>query len=84
MNYNPNNQGTCPCQKQKCPCDPIVLPVKVCCINRCYPVEQPIVVPIHTRIINHYIPRPRYYPTYTTSEEDICPGQQRQNNQANF
>ena len=79
MNYSfdqsPMNK-TCPCQQQPCKCDPIVMPTKVCCVNRCYSVEQPIIVPVHTKIVNHYIPRPRYYTTYTTSEETVCHNRQ--------
>lgn len=81
MNFNQAEQ-TCPCQKQQKPgtCEPIVLPCKVCCVNRCYPVEQPIIVPMHTKIVNHYVPRPRYYPTYTTSEENVSHCSRQQNN----
>ncbi len=56
-----------------CPCkfDPIVLPVceRVC--NRCHYVEQPIICPCQTRIVNHYIPRPTYYYTYNQVEETV-------------
>lgn len=64
-----------PCQGcSPCKCEPIVLPVcdKVC--HRCFYVEQPIIVPINTKTINHYIPKPVYYPTYTRSEENVCEG----------
>ena len=75
----PNNQnmntGCCGCGRT-CPCqvNPIVLPERVCTVNRCYQYEQPIVVPTHTRIVNHFYPTPRYYPSFTTSEEDVCHG----------
>ena len=57
-NQNMNN-GCCGCGRT-CPCqvNPIVLPERVCTVNRCYQYEQPIVVPTHTRIVNHYYPTP--------------------------
>ncbi len=66
MNPNSNNRP--------CPLDPIVMPERVCYINRCHYVEQPVIIPVHTRIVNHYIPTPRYYTTQTTSEETVCHG----------
>ena len=77
---NMNNNNTIaygPCGLQRpCPCDvtPIVCPTKTNCVARTFVYEQPYIVPTHTRIMNYYQPRPRYYPTFTTSEEDVCPG----------
>lgn len=68
------NEGGCGCRQTPCPVNPIVLPERVCTVNRCYHYEQPIIVPTHTRIVNHYYPTPRYYPSFTTSEEDVCHG----------
>lgn len=68
----PHNNGCC----RPCPCqvNPIVLPQCVKTVNRCFTYEQPIVVPTHTRVVNHFYPRPAYYPTFSTSEEDVCHG----------
>ncbi len=65
--------STCSCQ---CPCryEPIVMPVKERVCNRYYAVEQPVICPMNTRIVNHYIPKPVYYPTYTRTEENVCEG----------
>ncbi len=71
MNYQ---KGWCQCEAP-CKCQPIVLPVQECICNRCYYVEQPIIVPHNTRVVNHYIPRPVYYHTYSQSEENMCHGE---------
>lgn len=76
--YNPNTNRNCQCEGP-CPMEPIVLPTRVRCVNRCFPVEQPVIIPVHTRIINHYVPNPRYYTTYTTSEETVCHGNNQNN-----
>ncbi len=67
MNDQKKSNCSCPCKF-----DPIVLPVceRVC--NRCYYVEQPIICPCQTRVVNHYIPRPTYYYTYNQVEESVC------------
>lgn len=57
-----------------CKCQPIVMPVQECVCHRHYYVEQPVIVPHNNRIINHYIPRPTYYHTYSQSEENMCHG----------
>lgn len=68
MNYQKGwNPHSSPCK-----CQVIVLPVQECICNRCHYVEQPIIVPHNTRIINHYVPKPVYYHTYSQSEENIC------------
>lgn len=64
---NENMMGKCPCKF-----DPIVMPARECIMNRCYYVEQPIICPVNTRVVNHYIPKPVYYTTYGQSEENIC------------
>lgn len=67
-----------PCCKNPTPrCEPIVMPVQEKVCNRYHTVEQPIICPINTRIVHHYVPRPVYYPTYTQTEEvQGCGGQQ--------
>ena len=77
-----NNQNTCGCGCRPCPCQvtPIVLPGQVRTVTRCYTYEQPVVVPCHTRIVNTFYPRVRYYPQYTTSEEDVCHGSNNNTN----
>lgn len=57
-----------------CKCDPIILPVREKICNRYHTVEQPIICPVNTRIVHHYVPRPVYYPTYSTTEESQCCG----------
>ncbi len=63
----------------QCPCkyDPVVLPVREKICDRYYCVEQPVICPVNTRIVNHFVPRPVYYPTYTTTEENVCEGNAR-------
>lgn len=63
---------TCP----TCPCkyEPIVMPVRECVCNRYFCVEQPVICPVNTRIVNHFVPKPVYYPSYTQTEENICEG----------
>ena len=60
----------------QCPCkyEPIVMPVKETVCNRYYTVEQPVICPTQTRIVNHFVPRPVYYPSHTTTEENVCEG----------
>ena len=60
--------------KKGCPCqyDPIVLPPTERVCNRCFYVEQPIIVPCQTRVVNHYVPRPTYYYTFNEVEENVC------------
>ena len=57
------------CQNLTPRCEPIVMPVQERVCNRYHTVEQPIICPINTRIVHHYIPKPVYYPTYTQTEE---------------
>ena len=57
-----------------CKYEPVVMPVKDCVYNRYFCVEQPIICPINKRIINHYVPKPVYYHTYTQTEENMCHG----------
>ncbi|MDD6302012.1 MAG: hypothetical protein PUA56_01695 [Bacillales bacterium] len=71
------NEGTCPCKYKY---EPIVLPVRECVHNCCYYVEQPIICPVNYKTVNHYIPRPVYYQTITTSMDEICHGQQKEPN----
>ena len=68
MNY----QNKCCNYGAPCKCQVIVMPVQECVCNRCYYVEHPIVVPHNTRIINHYVPRPVYYHTFSQTEENMC------------
>ncbi|HHU59323.1 TPA: hypothetical protein GXZ34_00090 [bacterium] len=75
MNPNRDHQGAGCCRPTCPPLEPIVLPCRVCTIHRCFPVEQPVIVPTHTRIINRGVPVNRFYPSFTQSEETICPGQ---------
>lgn len=70
MNY----QCGCGVVPTPCKCQPVIMPVQECICNRCYYVEQPVIVPHNTRVINHYIPRPVYYHTYTQTEENMCHG----------
>ena len=66
--YNKHNCGcTSPCKYE-----PIFLPVKECVCDRYFCVEQPIICPVNKKIVNHYVPKPVYYHTYTTSEENVC------------
>ncbi len=66
------HQGQPPCRYE-----PIVLPVREKVCNRYHCVEQPVICPVNTRIVNHYVPRPVYYPTYTRTEENVCEGMQQ-------
>ena len=55
--------------------EPIVMPVQERVCNRYHTVEQPVICPINTRIVHHYVPRPVYYPSYTQTEEvQTCTG----------
>ena len=80
-----NNQNTCGCGCgcRPCPCQvtPIVLQPSTRTVYRSYCYEQPVIVPCHTRIVNNFYPRVRYYPQFTTSEEDVCCGGQTTNTQ---
>ena len=74
MNQNTyDTNRPCNCNRP-CPMDPIVMPTRVCCVNRCHYVEQPVIVPHNTRVINHYMPKPVYYHTYSQTEENMCHG----------
>lgn len=78
------NNNSC-CQMNTCPrLTPIVCPERVCYVTRCFPVEQPIIVPYRTHTINQGVIVNRYYPTYSTSEETRCPGQAGASNQTNM
>lgn len=65
------------CNKPTCPCkyEPIILPVREVCCNKYYPVEQPIICPVNTRVVHHFVPKPVYYHTQTQTEETVCEGQ---------
>ena len=62
---NPNKE--CPCKY-----DPVVMPMRECVCNRYYCVEQPIICPVQKRIVNHFVPKPVYYHTYSQCEENVC------------
>ena len=74
MNQNMNagcgcgNNNVCP------PLEPIVMPCKTCTVTRCFPIEQPVICPSHTHIVNRYVPVNRYYYQHTTDQETQCPG----------
>ena len=68
MNYT---RGCCE-QMAPCKCQPMVMPVQECIVNRCYYVEQPVIIPCQTRVVNHYVPRPTYYYSYNQVEENVC------------
>ena len=55
-----------------CACEPITMAPRECVVNRCIYVEQPIICPCVTRYVNHYIPRPVYYYSYSQQEENVC------------
>jgi hypothetical protein len=61
---------------QECPCvfDPIVMncPERIC--STYIYVEQPIILHHTMKKINHYIPKPIYYHTFSQSEENVCHG----------
>lgn len=61
-----------------CPCNvtPIVCPERVVCRHCTYCYAQPVIIPIRTHTINHYVPQYVYQTTYSSSEENICHGQQ--------
>ena len=65
-----------PCYQNNDPrLEPIVMPVQERVCNRYHTVEQPVICPINTRIVHHYVPRPVYYPSYTQTEEvQTCTG----------
>lgn len=75
MGTNKSCCANCPCRYE-----PIVMPVREYVTDRYYWVEQPIICPINRKVINHYCPRPVYYSTYTSSEENVCEGQSGQVN----
>lgn len=61
-------------QNKECPCkyEPVVMPIKECVCDRYYCVEQPVICPIQKRIVNHFVPKPVYYHTYSQCEENVC------------
>ncbi len=68
-----HNRQTTSC-RMECPCkyDPVVMPVKECVCDRYFCVEQPVICPVNKRIVNHYVPKPVYYHTYSQCEENVC------------
>lgn len=63
------------CCRPACVLPPIVMPERVCYVQRCIPVEQPVIVPTRTHVVNRYVTYPRYIPTHTTTVEPVvCPG----------
>lgn len=83
MNQNMNTG--CGCQNNNVcpPLEPIVMPCKTCTVTRCFPIEQPVICPSHTHIVNRYVPVNRYYYQHTTDQETQCPGQANQGNNMN-
>ena len=63
------NQPNCGCP---CKFDPVVMPINERVCHRTYYVEQPVIIPCQTRVVNHYVPRPTYYYTYNQVEENVC------------
>ena len=65
----------CGCQQNTCPkLQPIVCPERVVCTHCTYYYNQPVIVPIRTHVINHYVPQYTYQYQRTTTAEDICHG----------
>ena len=83
MNQNMNTG--CGCQNNNaCPqLEPIVMPCRTCTVVRCFPIEQPVICPSHTHVVNRYVPVNRYYYQHTRDEETQCPGQAAQGFQGN-
>lgn len=69
------------CNCKPCPCKitPIVCPERVVCVHCTYCYEQPVIVPVRTHVINHWVPRYTYQVSRSTSEESICQGQMPNN-----
>lgn len=76
MNQNMNNG--CGCNQACPPLEPIVMPCRTCTVVRCFPIEQPVICPSHTHVVNRYVPVNRYYYQHTTDQETQCPGQVNQ------
>lgn len=70
----PFSNPCCP-PRPHCVLPPIVMPERVCYVERRIPVEQPIIVPSRTHIVNRYVTYPRYIPVHSTTSEPVqCPG----------
>ena len=56
------------------PCNvtPIVCPERVIYTHCTYCYNQPVVIPVRTHVINHYIPRYTYQVSHTQTMEDVC------------
>lgn len=65
MNSNINNVNPCGCQ-------PIVCPERVCVVHCTHRYNQPVIVPVRTHVVNHFVPCYRYEVVRTTSEENVC------------
>jgi hypothetical protein len=55
------------------PCNvtPIVCPEKVVCTHCTYYYNQPVIVPVRTHVINHYVPQYTYQYQRTTTDASI-------------
>ena len=63
-----------PCMNMPCKVTPIVCPERVVCTHCTYYYNQPVIVPVRTHVINHYVPQYTYQYQRTTTAEDICHG----------
>ena len=68
--YNNN----CCMNTSPCKVSPIVCPERVVCNHCTYCYNQPVIIPVRTHIVNHYVPRYVYQYARTTSVEDVCHG----------
>lgn len=61
------------------PCDitPIVCPERVCVMHCTHRYNQPVIIPVRTHIVHHYVPQYCYQIAKTVSEENVCCNQQQ-------
>ena len=70
-----NNNINCPCyNNMPCKVTPIVCPERVVYTHCTYCYNQPVIIPVRTHVVNHYVPRYVYQYSRTNSVEDVCHG----------
>ena len=65
---NVNNVG-CGCRNMQV--TPVTLPERVNYTHCCCVHEQPVIVPVENRMVNHHTFAPRYYEVNRMSQEDV-------------
>lgn len=72
QNINTNTTANTVDNNNPCNTTPIVCPERVCVVHCTHRYKQPVVMPIRTHVVNHYVPYYCYEVVKSVSEEHVC------------